>query len=58
MTVSTGIYIIRRRLLIGLLEKANANKDMTLSKIFLSDIVRRRRFMVMKCRGIGIILQL
>ncbi len=33
------------------------NKDMTLSKIFLSDIVRRRRFMVMKCRGIGIILQ-
>ena len=26
MTVSTGIYIIRRRLLIGLLEKANAEE--------------------------------
>ena len=39
MTVSTGIYIIRRRLLIGLLEKANAEQRYD----FVKDILVRYR---------------
>lgn len=39
MTVSTGIYIIRRRLLIGLLEKANAEERYD----FVQDILVRYR---------------